>query len=75
MPAIFKGLFTFLSLYFSKIVTNLLKITENSNFDLCGTFLVNKHYCVVKDASDARGFKIPAEMVLELDASPRHIDK
>ena len=44
-----------------------------SNFDLCRTFLVKKHYCAVKDdAQDASGFKIPAKMVLDPDVSPKH---
>ena len=38
----------------------------NPNLDFRRIFLVSKHYCAVKDASDARGFKIP--MVRELDA-------
>ena len=32
--------------------------------------MINQNICVVKDASDASGFKIPAEMVLEPDPSP-----
>ena len=31
----------------------------NSNFDLCRTFSVNKHYFIMKDASDASRFKVP----------------
>ena len=38
---------------------------RNSNFDFCGTFLVNKHFSVVKDALDASGYKTHAQMVLE----------
>ena len=49
-----------------KPLPNLTKLTiRNSNFDFCGTFLVNKHFSVVKDASDASGHETRAQMVLE----------
>ena len=41
-------------------------------FDLFRTFLVNKHCYAVKDASDARGFKIRTKMVPELDGSSKN---
>ena len=35
--------------------------------------LVNKHYRLVKDASDANCFKMHTKMVLKLDVSPKRI--
>ena len=63
----FKVFIYILSLYVFKILTRPLIITmETLNFDLCRTFLINKYYCLTKDASDENGFKIPTQMVLEL---------
>ena len=31
-------------------------------------FLVKNHCCIISDASDASGFKIPTQVALELDA-------
>ena len=70
--AIFKGLFTYLRFYFSKIMTHPLKNNNrHSKFDLRRMFLVNNHYWIVKVELDADGFKIPTQVVLELDASPK----
>ena len=52
---------------------NPLKITTGTqSFTLSNIVLVNKHYDVVKDISDANGFKLWAQIALKLDASPKH---
>ena len=69
ISAVSKGLLTFFKLLFlQNRNTSVKNKYGNSAFNLCRTFLINKHYCVIKDASDVSGFKIPTKMVLELDA-------
>ena len=41
-------------------------------FDHCSILVINQNFCVIKDAFDANGLKIPTEIVLEPDASPKH---
>ena len=67
MLAIFKGLFTFFKpLFLRNLNISVKNKYGTSNFDLCRTFLVNKHYCVMNDVSDANGFKILTKIVLSL---------
>ena len=47
-----------------------LQITMETQFDLVESFLVNKHYCVVKDTLDASGFKVYTRILLELMLDP-----
>ena len=39
---------------------------------LCSIVMINQIFYVVKDALDASKFKLPAEIVLQPDASPQH---
>ena len=76
MSAIFKVFLYFQSLCFSKITIHQLKSTvETLSLTFIEIFLIDRHCCVLKDASDisySNGLKIPIQMVLEVDALSKH---
>ena len=75
ISTIFTGLtlFTFFKPLFLENRGASVKNNKGSfKFDISKIFSVNKYYCVVTDASDATGFKIPTKVVLEVDASLKH---
>ena len=66
----------FESLCFSKIVTHQLKSTmETLSSTFIENFFIERQCWVLKDASDvsySNGLKIPTQVVLEVDALPKH---
>ena len=45
-------------------------ITETLKFDLCNVNLLNKNFCVAKDALDTKGFGTLTEMLMNLMLHP-----
>ena len=64
------------SLCFSKIITRRLKFTmETLSLTFLGNILIDRQCWVSQDASNvsySNGLKIPTQMVLQVDALPKH---